>query len=110
VLCGCKGKQIKERLIIPWTVRRINASVTNQIMPMHYLETLTTISKLKYFGHIMHSSGSMKKDSILGLTDGSVKLRKTVYKMIRRNMRNRDDELEEHLNCHAKQTAIGPDL
>jgi len=31
------------------------------------------ISKLKYFGHIMHSSDSMKKDLILGLTDGSGK-------------------------------------
>jgi len=27
VLYRCKGKQIKERLMIPWTARRINASV-----------------------------------------------------------------------------------
>jgi len=51
VLCGCKREQIKERLMIPWRVRRTNASVTNQIMPKHSLETLATISKLKYFGH-----------------------------------------------------------
>ena len=55
VLCGCKGKQIKERLMITWRVRT-NASVTNQIMPKHSLETLATISKLKYFGHIMHQA------------------------------------------------------
>jgi len=53
----------------------------------------------------------MKKDMILRLTDGSGKLRKTVYKMISRNMRNRDDELVRHLNCHAKQSAMeGPEL
>jgi hypothetical protein len=85
--------------------------MTNQIMPKPSLEILATISKLKYFGHIMHSSVSMKKDLILGLTDGSGKLRKTVYKMIGRNMRNRDDELVQHLNCDAKQSAMeGPDL
>ena len=47
----------------------MNTSVTNQIMPKHSLETLATISNLKYFGHIMHSS-----DLILGLTDGIGKL------------------------------------
>ena len=59
VLFGCKGKQIKGRLMIPWRVRRMKVSVINQIMPKHSLETLTTISKLKYFGHIKHSSNKM---------------------------------------------------
>jgi len=69
------------------------------------------MSKLKYFGHIMHSSDSLKKCMKLGLTDGSGILRKTVYKMISRNMRNCDDELVQHLNCHVKQSAMeGPDL
>jgi len=61
MLYGCEGKQIKEKLT-SWTVRRLHASVTNQIMPKHSLETLATISKLKYFGDIMYSSDSMKKD------------------------------------------------
>jgi hypothetical protein len=48
--------------------------VTNQqIMPKHSLETLATISKLKYFGQTMHSSDCVKKDLILGLTDGNEK-------------------------------------
>jgi len=59
----------------------------------------------------MHSSDSVKKCMKLGLTDGSGILRKTVYKMISRNMRNCDDELVQHLNCHVKQSAMeGPDL
>ena len=87
----------------------MNASVTNQIMPKYSQETLATISKLKYFGHTMHSSDSMKKDMILGLRHSSGKLRKTVYKMISRNMMKCDDELVQHLNCHAKLGAMeGP--
>jgi len=38
-------------------------------------------------------------------------LRKNVYKMISRNMRNREYELVQNRNCHAKQSAkVGPDL
>ena len=43
---------------------------------------------------------------MLGLTDGSAKLCKTVYKMISTNMKNRKDELLENLSCHAKHTAM----
>jgi hypothetical protein len=32
---------------------------------------------------------------------------KTLYKTISRNMRNRDDELVQHLNWHVKQRAVG---
>jgi hypothetical protein len=74
VLYRCKGKLIKERLMIPWTARRMNASVTNQIMPKYSLETLAIIGKLKYIGHTMYSSVSIKKDLISGLTDGRGKL------------------------------------
>jgi hypothetical protein len=65
--------------MIPWRVSRTNASVTNIIMPKHNVETLVTVSKLIYFGNIMHISDSMKKYLMLGLTDGSGKIRKTVY-------------------------------
>jgi oligoendopeptidase F len=68
-------------------------------MPKH---NLATISKLEYFGHIMQSSDSMKKDLILRLKDGSGKTRKTVYKKISRNMRNHEDKVVQHLNCHTK--------
>jgi hypothetical protein len=55
----------------PWTARRSNASVIKQIKPRHSQETLAVIGKLKYFGHIMHTSDSLEKDLMLGLTDGS---------------------------------------
>jgi hypothetical protein len=63
----------KERVTIRGTVRRMNASVTNKIMPKPSLETLATISKFKYFGHTMHRSDSMKKAIMLGVIDGSGK-------------------------------------
>ena len=50
-------------------VRRMNALVTDQIMPKLSLETLVTIRKLKYFGHKIHSSDYMKILFILRLRD-----------------------------------------
>jgi hypothetical protein len=50
-----------KRLMVVWAVRRMNGSATNQIMPKHSLETLATISKLKYFGHTADSFDCMKK-------------------------------------------------
>jgi len=89
----------------------MNASVTNQIMPKHSLETLATINKFKYFGHIKHRSDSMKRRYDVMTDSWQWKIRKSVHKMISRNMRNCDDELVQHLNCHTKQNAMeGPDL
>jgi len=76
----------------------MNASVTNQIMPKHSLETLAIIGRLKYIGHTMHSSGSIKKRFDIR-TDRQQGKIETEYKMISRNMRNRDDTLVQHLNC-----------
>jgi hypothetical protein len=36
---GCKVEKIKQKLKIPWTVRRVNASVNKQIMPKVSMET-----------------------------------------------------------------------
>jgi hypothetical protein len=66
-------KADKIRLLKTWRLKRMHAPMTNQIMPKDSPENLATISKLKYFGHIMHSSDCMKKDLMLGLTDRSGK-------------------------------------
>lgn len=50
-----------------------NASVTKQITPKQSLETLATISKWKYFGHIIHKSDSIEKYLMLGVTNSSGK-------------------------------------
>jgi hypothetical protein len=59
--------------MIPWRVRRTNASTTKQIMSKYSMDTLAAISKLKYFGHTMHVSDCMKNVAILILTYGSGK-------------------------------------
>ena len=52
-----------------------------------------------------------EKCLMLGLTGGSGKLKKTVKRMISRNMRNRDADLMQHINKHTKQGAMElPDL
>jgi len=60
----------------------MNTLVTNKIMSSYSLGMLAAISKLKYFGHTMHSSDSMKK-RFESMTDGwQWKTQKTVYKTI----------------------------
>jgi hypothetical protein len=39
VTFGCKVEEIKESLKIPWTVRRVNASVNKPIIPKGSMET-----------------------------------------------------------------------
>jgi hypothetical protein len=58
-------------LRIPRTARMTNALVIKQIKPRHSLETLVVIGKLKYFGHIMHTSDSLEEELMLGLTDSN---------------------------------------
>ena len=84
--------------MIAKTSRRMNASVTNQIMPKHSLETSATISKLTYFGHVMHRSDSVKKRYDIRTDRWQWKIRKIVYKMISRNLRTSEVELVQHLN------------
>jgi len=40
-------------LKVPWTVRRSNQSVLNEINPKYSLEGLMLKLKLQYFGHLM---------------------------------------------------------
>jgi len=105
VLYGCTGKQIKGRLMIPWIVRRMNASATNQIMPKHSLEIGHNKRIKSFWTHnaLVRFHGKrfdVRKDRL------QWKIRKTVYKMISRNMRNPEDVLVQQLNYHTKQSAM----
>ena len=40
-------------LRVPWTARRSNQSILNEISPEHSLEGLMLKLKLQYFGHLM---------------------------------------------------------
>ena len=49
-------------LRVPWTERRSNQSILKEINPEHSLVGLMLKLKLQYFGHLMQSADSLKKD------------------------------------------------
>ena len=58
----------KRLLKLPWTARRPNQSILNEISPEYSLEEL--MLKLQYFGHLMQRTDSLEKTLMLGKTKG----------------------------------------
>ena len=89
VLCGCESWTIRKaerrridsfelwcwrRLLrIPWTARRTNKSVVDEIKTTNPLEALIKKQQLSYFGHIMRSENSLEKSMMLGMGGGARK-------------------------------------
>jgi hypothetical protein len=57
-------------LRIPWTARRTNKSVLEEIRADHSLESQILKQQLKYLGHIMRRSDSLEKTLLLGKIEG----------------------------------------
>ena len=57
-------------LRIPWTARRSNQSILNEISPECSLEGLMLKLKLQYFGHLMGRTDSLEKTLMLGKIEG----------------------------------------
>ena len=57
-------------LRVPWTARRSNQSVINEISPGCSLEGLMLKLKLQYFGHLMRRADSLEKTLMLGKIGG----------------------------------------
>ena len=53
-------------LRVPWTARRSNQSILNEISPGCSLEGLMLTLKLQYFGHLMRIVDSLEKTLMLG--------------------------------------------
>ena len=86
VIYGCKSWTIKKaecrridafelwcwrRLLrVPWTTRRSNQSILNEISPEYSLEQLMLKLKLQYFGHLMQRADSLEKTLMLGEIEG----------------------------------------
>ena len=82
VMCGCESWTVKiaecrrigafelwcwRRLLrVPWTARRSNQSILNEIHPGYSLEGLILKLKLQYFGHFMWRVDSLEKTLMLG--------------------------------------------
>ena len=57
-------------LRVPWTARRSNQSILNEISPECSLEGLMLKLKLQYSGHLMQRIDSFEKTLILGKIEG----------------------------------------
>ena len=55
---------------IPWTARRSNQSILNEISPECSLEGLRLKLKLQYLGHLMQRVDSYEKTLMLGKIEG----------------------------------------
>ena len=55
---------------VPWTARRSNQSIPEEISPEYSLEGLILKLKLKYFGHPMQRTDSLEKTLMLGKIEG----------------------------------------
>ena len=56
----------KRLLRVPWTARRSNQSILEEISPGCSLEGLILKLKLQYFGHLMRRADSLEKSLMLG--------------------------------------------
>ena len=61
---------LEKTLEHPWTARRSNQSILNEISPECSLEGLMLKLKLQYFGHLMRRVDSLEKTVMLGGTGG----------------------------------------
>ena len=54
----------------PWTAKRSNQSILEEINPDYLLEGLMLKLKLQYFGHLMWRTDSLEKTLMLGRIEG----------------------------------------
>ena len=57
-------------LRVPWTARRSNQSILEEISPGCSLEEMMLKLKLQYFGHLMRRADSLEKNLMLGKIEG----------------------------------------
>ena len=55
---------------VPWTARRSNQSIPEEISPEYSLEGLMLKLKLQYFGHLMQRTHSLGKTLMLRKIEG----------------------------------------
>ena len=55
---------------VPWTVRRSNQSILEEIYPEYSLEGLMLKLKLQYFGHLVQRADLLEKSLMLGRIEG----------------------------------------
>ena len=54
---------------VPWTTRRSNPSILQEISPEYSLEGLILKLKLQYFGYLMERANSLENTLMLGMSE-----------------------------------------
>ena len=67
----CWGRLLR----VPWTTRRSNQSIQNEINPEYSLKGLMLKLKLQYTGHLMRRANSLEKTPRLGKIEGRMRRR-----------------------------------
>jgi len=57
-------------LRVPWTEKRTNFSVLEDVKPKRSLEATIVRLKLRYFCHVMRAKRSLERDIVLGQVEG----------------------------------------
>jgi hypothetical protein len=57
-------------LRVPWTEKRTNLSVLEDLKPKRSLEATILRLKLRYFGHVMRAKRPLERDIMLGQVEG----------------------------------------
>ena len=63
----------KRVLRVPWTARRSDQSILEEISPEYSLERLMLKLKLQYFGHLMRRADSLVETLMLGRIEGRMR-------------------------------------
>ena len=58
---------------VPWTARRSNQSILEEISPEYSLERLMLKLKLQFFGHLIRRTDSLEKTLMLGKIEGGLR-------------------------------------
>ena len=61
---------LRRLLRVPWTARRSNQSILEEISPEYSLEGLMMYLKLQYSGHLTQKAKSLEKTLMLGKIEG----------------------------------------
>ena len=74
----CYGLWYCRRLLrVPWTERKSNQSILNEISPEYSLQGLMMRLKLQYFGHLMRRADSLEKTLMLEKIEGRQEMKGT---------------------------------
>ena len=61
---------LRRLLRVPWTAKRSNQSILEEMNPEYSLEGLMLKLKVQYFGHLMQRVDSLEEKLMLGKTEG----------------------------------------